>query len=128
MRAAASVMPKQEQSSEDSAKPTAPRKKKNKKSGSDGYRTDLRAVLKKMNPDVGASEEAIAVVDGVVRDVFAALTRRAARLCAEKDKKTLGEAEVLIAVEQCLGERLGLGAICAADVAVGEYDKSFNEY
>ncbi|XP_074556225.1 uncharacterized protein LOC141812074 [Curcuma longa] len=86
-----------------------------------GYKRYVFRVLKQVHPGLGISARAMAVVDGMIRDMFERLADEAARLSTYAGKATLSSREVQAAVQLVLPGELGRHAIAEGSKAVANY-------
>ncbi|WOK94882.1 histone H2B.3-like [Canna indica] len=86
-----------------------------------GYKRYVFQVLKQVHPDLGISARAMAVIDGMMGDMFERLTDEAGRLSMHTGKKTLTSREIEAAVRLVLPGELGKHAIVEATKAIANY-------
>lgn len=109
-----------------SAVPPAKSGKKTRKARCSGYGKYLRGgVLAALDPDIGSTAEATAVMNGVAKDVFYRITQEAAALCRTANRTTLGVKQLQHAGQICnFGDELWKRAETFANAAVAKYDRA----
>ncbi|XP_038971293.1 histone H2B.5-like [Phoenix dactylifera] len=86
-----------------------------------GYKRYVFRVLKQVHPGMGVSSRAMAVLDGMMADMFERLADEAARLSRYSGKATLSSREIQDAVRLVLPGELGKHAISEGTKAVSNY-------
>ncbi|XP_010940500.1 uncharacterized protein [Elaeis guineensis] len=86
-----------------------------------GYKRYVFRVLKQVHPGMAVSSRAMAVLDGMMIDMFERLADEAARLSQYAGKATLSSREIQDAVRLVLPGELGKHAISEGTKAVSKY-------
>ncbi|KAG1359607.1 histone H2B.11 [Cocos nucifera] len=86
-----------------------------------GYKRYVFRVLKQVHPGMAVSSRAMAVLDGMMTDMFERLADEAARLSRYAGKATLSSREIQDAVRLVLPGELGKHAISEGTKAVSNY-------
>lgn len=104
-------------------KPVDPSKKRKKKRHQ-SFKRYIFKVLKQVHPNTGMSTRAMSVMNSLMFDLHAKISKEAAALCQQNGRKTLSEREVQTAVRLQLPGELAKHAVSDGTKAVTKYNST----